>query len=402
MAQVIASTVFTAIVLFSTIAQSAQQLAEAKPADVPGIVTAKPADGLFVELPDGRFMVPYSDAVPGTDIKFEMVPIPGGKFLMGSPDDEEDRREDEGPQVELTVAPFWMGKHEVTWGEYRYFMRLDQAFKQFKHDKVRPVNDTNRIDAIAAPSSLYDPSFTFDAGKGNNQPAATPTQFAAKQYTKLVSLLLGEFYRLPTESEWEYACRAGTTTRFYFGDDAEQLEFHAWYALNSDDERHTVGELPANPWGLHDMYGNVSEWVLDSYNEEGYADLAKVKDLQGDFYRKSEDAYPRVLRGGSWELEVEDCRSASRMPSDDEGWKIQDPNFPKSPWWYTDSPATGVGFRIIRPLDAPADREAKESFWQADSVEVAEDVAQRLEHEGKGALGVVDPTLPKVIDGGGK
>ena len=129
-----------------------------------------------------------------------MVPIPGGKFLMGSPEDEEDRREDEGPQVEISVAPFWMGKHEVTWGEYRYLMRAGLGLQTIQQRQVRLVNDENGSTRLQLPSSLYDPSFTFDAGKGNNQPAATTTQFAAKQYTKLVSLLLGEFYRLPTES----------------------------------------------------------------------------------------------------------------------------------------------------------------------------------------------------------
>jgi formylglycine-generating enzyme required for sulfatase activity len=365
--------------------------------DSPGIATTKPESGQFVELPDGRFMIPYTEAIPGTDVKFEMVPIPGGTFKMGSPEDEEDRRDDEGPQVEVQIAPYWMGKYEVTWGEYKNFMRLDRVFKNFTQNKVRPVDENNRIDAVAAPSSLYDPSFTFDAGDGPNQPAATPTLFAARQYTKYISLLTGEFYRLPTESEWEYACRAGTTTRFYFGDDADDLENHAWYSDNSDDERHAIGELEPNPWGLHDMYGNVAEWVLDTYSEDGYSDLAEIKELNGTFYRKQSEASPGVVRGGSYELDAEDCRSAARMPSDDEAWKLSDPNIPLSPWWYTESPATGVGLRIIRPLEAPSDRLVREEFWKAETEDVTDIVRDRLEFEGKGALGVVDPELPKAI-----
>lgn len=378
----------------------AQSGADPNPATAPGpdtgFASERPAEGPFVELPDGRFMVPYSQTIPGTKITFTMIPVPGGSFLMGSPPAETDRRDDEGPQVEMSVAPFWMGRCEVTWGEYKTFMRLDETFKQFSFEGIRPVTDANRIDAIAAPSSLYDPSFTFDAGEGSKTPAATPTPFAARQYTKYISLLTGAFYRLPSEAEWEYACRGGTTTRWYFGDDESELENHAWYSENSDDKRHRVGELAPNPFGLHDMYGNVAEWVLDAYSSDGYSDFSRLPNRPGDLFRKSETRFPRVVRGGSWELDAVDCRSAARMPSNDDEWKVSDPNFPKSPWWYTESPATGVGFRLLRPLDPP-DRAQQESFWEADTPDVAKDVKQRLENEGKGALGIVDPSLPDAI-----
>jgi formylglycine-generating enzyme required for sulfatase activity len=235
-----------------------------------GISTTKPAEGPFVEIPGG-YMVPYKGKIPGTDVEFEMIPIPGGTFKMGSPDGEADRRADEGPQIEVKVEPFWMGKHEVTWSEYMTFMDLDAVFKQFQQKSLRPVDRTQMDKVITAPSSLYDPSFTFEAGEEPDQPAATVSQFAAKQYTKYISLLNDDFYRLPTEAEWEYACRAGTTTAYYFGDDPKDLKKHAWIADNSDDERHTVGKKKPNPWGLHDMYGNVAEWVLDGYSENGYA-----------------------------------------------------------------------------------------------------------------------------------
>ncbi len=375
-----------------------QDAAEQDTEGTQGIVSQRPASGPFVELPNGRFMVPYTATIPGTDVSFEMVPVPGGTFQIGSPADEEDRREDEGPQVAVRIAPFWMGKYEVTWGEYKHFMRLDRVFKKFDQTQVRQINDTNRIDAVAAPSSLYDPSFTFEAGEESDQPAATVTCFAARQYTKYVSLLSGDFYRLPTETEWEYACRAGTTTRFHFGDDADELENYAWYSENSDDERHAVGQLEPNPFGLYDMHGNVAEWVLDVYSEKGYADLSDQKDLAGEFYRRSPDAVPGVLRGGSYELDAEDCRSAARMPSEDEEWKIEDPNIPLSPWWYTNTPATGVGLRIVRPLNPPADRLAKEEYWKAPNSRTEEIVSDRVQFEGRGTLGVVDPGLPKAIE----
>ncbi len=364
---------------------------------VVGIVKEKPESGRFVEI-EGGYMVPYTIKIPGTDVEYTMLPIPGGKFTMGSPDDEEDRRDDEGPQFEVTVEPFWMGKYEVTWAEYDKFMLLDKVFKALHGKGLRKVSASNEIDAVTAPSSLYDPSFTYSAGKAPDQPAATMTQFAAKQYTKWLSLMSDTFHRLPTEAEWEYACRAGTTTAFYFGDDADDLEDHAWNIETSDDERHSVGELEPNPWGLYDMYGNVAEWVLDQYDEDGYTHVDEGASVTADkAYRKPTKLFPRVLRGGSWELEPEDCRSAARIPSDDKEWKIEDPNFPKSPWWYTDSPGLGTGFRLIRPLKEPATREAKAAFWDADIESISDDAKNRISDNGRGAYGTVDPNLPKDI-----
>ena len=361
-----------------------------------GFSKEKPEAGPAVAI-EGGFMVPYTVTIPGSEVTFEMIPIPGGEFLMGSPEGEEGRRKDEGPQVKVTVDPFWMGKHEVTWAEYKRYMQLDGVFKEFKRRELRMVEEEPQVDALTAPSALYDPSFTYDAGQAPDQPAATLTQFAAKQYTKFLSLLVDDFYRLPTEAEWEYACRAGTTTRFYFGDDVELLEKHAWYYDNAADYRQKVGTKKANPWGLHDMYGNVSEWVLGEYSEEGYTRLkGKTSTVEEAFFKPTK-LYPRVCRGGSFELEAEDCRSAARQPSDDEEWKIEDPNVPQSPWWFTDSPALGVGFRIMRPLQAPETREVKETFWSADLDDITEDAENRIDENGRGAIGIVDQDLPEAI-----
>jgi formylglycine-generating enzyme required for sulfatase activity len=362
-----------------------------------GIVTEKPADGPFVEIEEG-FMVPYTATIPGTDIQFQMVPIPGGTFKLGSPEDEEDRNDDEGPQVQIRVDPFWMGKYEVTWGEYKQYMVLHDHFKAFQEQGIRLVTEENEVDAITAPSTLYDPTFTYDAGDGAQQPAATMTQYAAKQYTKWLSVLTSEFYRLPGEAEWEYACRAGTTTRYYFGDDADELEEHAWFDDNSDYERHDVGQKTPNPWGLYDMYGNVAEWVLDQYNEEGYVHLDPDKTTNAiEAINWPTDPDPYVVRGGSWELYAEDLRSAARLASNNADWKSEDPNFPKSPWWFTTEPSTGVGFRLLRPLRAPETREGKEAYWNARSSRDQRAIKFRLETDGKGAKGLVDPDLPEAI-----
>lgn len=224
------------------------------------------------------------------------------------------------------------------------------------------------------------------------------TQYSAKQYTKWLSILTDDFYRLPGEAEWEYACRAGTTTRYYFGDDADELEEHAWYDENSDYERHDVGLKKPNPWGLYDMYGNVSEWVLDQYNEEGFVHLEAGRTYDAvDAINWPTEPDPYVVRGGSWELYSEDLRSSSRLASNNDDWKAEDPNIPKSPWWFTTEPATGVGFRLMRPLDAPATREGREAYWSARSRKDKMAIKFRLESDGKGARGIVDRELPEAI-----
>lgn len=368
---------------------------------IKGLVAEQPAEGHFVKTDKG-YMVPYTETIPGTDIQFEMVPIPGGTFLMGSPEDADERNDDEGPQVLIAVEPIWIGKHEVTWGEYNQYMDLHDQFKAFDRKGIRQLTEESEIDAVTAPSSLYDPSFTFDAGKGPKQPAATMTQYSAKQYTKWLSILLDDFYRLPAEAEWEYACRAGTTTTYSFGDDPDELGDYAWYDDNADYERHDVGQKKPNAWGLHDMHGNVAEWVLDQYEPDRYKTLkAKGDDAisVADSIRWPTEDEPYIVRGGSWELYAEDLRSAARLASDNAEWKSDDPNVPKSPWWCTTEPSTGVGFRIVRPLSVPTTREAKEEFWKSRSKKEQAAIKFRLESDGKGAKGLVDQQLPEAIQG---
>jgi sulfatase modifying factor 1 len=359
-----------------------------------GISTSKPEEGPFVELPDGTFMVPYSIFIPGTDVEFTMIPIPGGRFTMGSPESESDRSENEGPQFEVRVQPFWMGKCEVTWAEYKRYMQMDDLFRRLHEIGKRTVSDVSAFDVITAPSSLYDPSFTYGDGGEPNQPAATITQFAAKQYTKWLSLMTGDFYRLPYEAEWEYACRAGTTTAYYFGDDSSDLEDHAWYVENCD-ERQPVGQKLPNPWGLHDMYGNVAEWVLDEFSTEGYTHISGDNLTVEDTFRQPKEVDPRVVRGGHYLAFEDECRSAARLGSEKK-WRDDDPNTPKSPWWYTNEPATGVGFRLLRPLQVPA-RDQQDLFWKADVERIIYETKGRIEDNGRGRFGTVDPQLPRDI-----
>ena len=187
------------------------------------------------------WLVPYEETIPGSEVTFQMVPIPGGTFRLGSPDDEVGREPTEGPQVEVEVSPFWMGACEVTWEEYKVFMSMLDLFTALESSGVRLVTEENEVDAVTAPSALYDPTTTFINGEEPQQPAVTMTQYSARQYTKWLTGLTGRFYRLPAESEWEYACRAGTAGPFSFVD-TDSIGDYAWFVENSDDTTHPVGE----------------------------------------------------------------------------------------------------------------------------------------------------------------
>jgi formylglycine-generating enzyme required for sulfatase activity len=359
-------------------------------ADLPlGLVKDKPASGPFVETKQG-VMVPYKAKIPGTDVEYEMVPVPGGKLKLGSPVGEKDRKEDEGPQVEVEIGPFWIGKYEVTWSEYKSYMAMHNLWKEMSSAKIRPSPKAAVADIVTAPSNLYDPTFTFSKGSEPRQPAISMSQYAAKQYTKWLSGISERFYRLPTEAEWEYACRAGTTTAYSFGDDAAQLGDHAWILENAAEVTHKVGGKKPNPWGLYDMHGNVAEWVLDGYAER-YPD-AKEKALVGEAFVAPTKLFPRVVRGGSYDDKPAACRSAARKKSDDDEWREQDPNFPQSPWWFTSNYGLCVGMRIVRPLEAPP-RDQQEKYWKPDLQQIIDDVNRRIDEEGRGARGISDATL---------
>lgn len=366
----------------------------------PGISQHPPVSGPSVKVADG-FMVPYEVAIPGTGRTFTMIPIPGGKFRMGSPDSETGRSADEGPQVEVEVEPFWMAKCEVTWGEYRPFMGLYRIFKQLQSEGVRRVNDSNLIDAITVPTPLYQSSHTFEFGEDPMQPAVTMTQYSAKQYAKWISGLVLQQLRLPSEAEWEYAARAGSTTPYSFGDDVAELKKYACFAETNSKGPSLVGQRVANAFGLHDMHGNVWEWTIDGYSSEGYKGLSERQQqgekLQGQgAVQWSDLAYPRTVRGGGWQDPPERLRSAARLGSDDEDWKDEDPNVPRSPWWFTSDPARGIGFRLVRSYQ-DLDVEGIKRYWEYDHPDIELDVQLRME-EGRGARGLAVPDLMKDLE----
>jgi formylglycine-generating enzyme required for sulfatase activity len=277
-----------------------------------------------------------------------MVPIPSGEFLMGSPAAQSGRKADEGPQFKVKVKPFWMGRCEVTWNEY-------ELFNFASHEKAMTIVTNAPLldgasDAVSRPTPPY-VEMSFGMGKGEH-PAISMTQHAASKYCQWLSAKTGHYYRLPTEAEWEYAARAGTTTAYFFGDDPATLKEYAWTAKNSDFKYQKVGRKKASPWGLHDIYGNVVEWCLDQYDPAGYAKLAATGP---DVWLRATTPYPHAVRGGHWDDEEPAAfRSAARRGSD-RAWKQQDPQLPKSIWYHTD--AQFLGFRLVRPLEVPSPEE---------------------------------------------
>jgi len=206
----------------------------------------------------------------GKGVTMKLVLIRPGRFMMGSPDSELGRGDKEGPQHEVVIAkPFYLGVTEVTQAQYEAVMGTNPS--QFK-GPTNPVESVSWNDAV--------------------------------EFCRKLSEKTRKTFRLPTEAEREYACRAGSKTRFSFGDSESVLGEYAWYASNSGGKTHPVGQKKPNPWGLYDMHGNVAEWCAD-----WYADYPKaaVTDHQGP----ASGTY-RVLRGGSWYPTPDGCRSAFR------------------------------------------------------------------------------------------
>jgi formylglycine-generating enzyme required for sulfatase activity len=288
----------------------------------------------------------YAGKVPLTGAAYHMVEFAGGKFLMGSPDSEAGRQADEGPQTTVEVAPFWMGKYEVTWDEYEPFMitQVDR-YKNGARKDFDPAVHTD-VDAVSGPTAPY-VEMSFGMGQ-KGFPAISMTQHAANKYCQWLSAQTGHFYRLPTEAEWEYACRAGTNTAYSFGEDAEALEEYGWFVDNSNEKYQLVGKKQPNPAGLYDMHGNVAEWCADQYVADYFE---RLKGGAANPFIKPQSLYPRSVRGGSWADDPELLRSAARRGSD-ATWQQQDPQLPKSVWYLTDAP--WLGFRIVRPKKIPS------------------------------------------------
>jgi formylglycine-generating enzyme required for sulfatase activity len=282
---------------------------------------------------------PYTEKVG--DASFEMLPIPGGTFTMSSPDSEKGRSPDEGPQFKCQVGPFWMAKVETTWDLYDLYWKNEEI----PQDNKRLNKPVVTKDALTRPTDPYADE-TFQHGR-EGKPVLGITHHAALMYCQWLSRKTGKNYRLPTEAEWEYACRAGSTTEFPWGDDPSKLGEYAWYGPNSEEDTHPVGTKKPNAWGLYDMLGNVDEWCMDHYSPVDYQAYAKHPLTINPLRKPDSFKYSYAVRGGSWADPEVRCRSAARRGSD-KSWLKRDPQRPQSIWWMTDGDF--VGFRVVRPV----------------------------------------------------
>ena len=281
----------------------------------------------------------YSEKIPNSDLSIEMIFIQGGEYTMGN----------KNSNVNTQISSFWMSKYEITWEIYNLFMEFDQSNKlEYIID-----GDTIKVDGISKPTTPYT-DMTFGMGY-EGFPAVNMTHFAASRFCKWLSLITGNYYRLPTEAEWEYACRSGTSSDYYYGDDISLIDEYSWNKNNSDNSYQRVGQKIPNKWGLHDMLGNVSEWVADSYDDN----IFKSKKLKKDPFIFSESKYPKVYRGGSWNDEPSSLLTHKRFYSDNSLQK-RDPQIPKSQWWNTDAP--NIGFRIVR-VNKDDSESRRNMFW---------------------------------------
>ena len=293
----------------------------------------------------------YNQKIGGVDYGLDMISINGGNFKMGSPSYEANRMADEGPVHEVYVDSFWMGKFEITWDIFHLFMSREIDKNQASSNVNNEVN--LEVDAVSAATTPY-VEMSFGMGT-DGYPAISMTQLSASKFCEWLSAMTGNYYRLPTEAEWEYACRAGSDTPYSF-EDKNQISDYAWYVENSDGKYHKVGEKKPNPWGLHDMHGNVSEWTLDQYKPTIY----QRSDTQvSNPFENATKLYPRVARGGSFMDRSYRLRSSARLASNKK-WKKQDPQIPRSVWWHTD--AQFLGFRVIRPYKTPTIQE-QNKYW---------------------------------------
>ena len=298
----------------------------------------------------------FIETIPGTAASISMVAIPGGEFNMGSPANEPFRKEDEGPQKKVRVSDFFMGEIEVTWDQFWAFYSETMSEGRTPPAVIYANNSREDIDAVSGPT----PPFGLpDQGWGmGSRPAITMTHYSAQTFCQWLSLKTGRKYRLPTEAEWEYAARGGTDTPYFFEGNPKKLSNEGFlknifkpdttgiysytvYANNSSNKTKMPEDVKANPFGLKNMLGNVMEYCEDWYAEDAYKSIT-----DGELDPKGpETGKEHVVRGGHYNSDAADLRSAARSHTDHDKWLRTDPQNPKSIWWYSD--IKGIGFRVV-------------------------------------------------------
>lgn len=296
----------------------------------------------------------FTEKIPGTSVSFDMVAIPGGEFMMGSPKNEPLRKPDEGPVHPVKISRFFMAKVEVSWDEYLEF------FKATSSQGRKEAEENENVDAISGPTP---PWGAPDQGWGKGpRPAITMSWKAASVYCQWLSKTTGKKYRLPTEAEWEFAARGGKETPYFFdgnpkkftakgffkkiwGPDTATIQSYVAYKENSLAQTMEPESVKENPFGLKNMLGNVYEFCSDYYSPKAYSAYKKlVIDPKGP--KKGQE---HVIRGGSFKSDASDVRCAARDFTKTKAWLVTDPQMPKSVWWYSD--CIDIGFRVVCEAD---------------------------------------------------
>ncbi len=287
----------------------------------------------------------FTETIPGSKIDFKMIAIPSGKFIIGSSENEEFYNNNEIPQVEITISKFWMGEIEVTWDEYSAFIKVTGKEGRTE-DQVTLIKKENDVDAITGPTPFYgNPGQGWGKGK---RPAITMTHYGAEKYCEWLSMKTGKTYRLPTEAEWEYACRANTKGAYFFeGEPSEYTSMGFWknifgtdttvissyviYKENSNNKTALPEIVEGNPFGLRNMLGNVREFCSDYYSDDIYKKYSKGTKVINPTGPVGGEEF--VIRGGSFKSDASDLRISKREFSKEDVWRLTDPQIPKSIWW---------------------------------------------------------------------
>jgi formylglycine-generating enzyme required for sulfatase activity len=278
--------------------------------------------------------------IPGSSLQLVMVALPGGTFSMGN---NTSKNNNEKPARVVNLSPFSIGVYEVTHDQFNIFYRDDNT------------SQGSKVDAVTRPTAQYI-DLSWNMGKDGGFPVNSMSVDGAMMFCRWLYQKTGVFYRLPTEAEWEYACRAGSKGDYFFGKDINMLGQYAWFKNNSKNKYQKVGLKKPNPWGIYDMLGNVAEWTLDEYDEDYFK---KIKDSTTDPIVIPTKRYPRSIRGGSYIDMASSLRAPSRQFSD-VSWNKRDPQIPKSRWWLTDG--AFAGFRIVKPSKQPSAEEAEKFY----------------------------------------
>ena len=316
----------------------------------------KPSGKIYESATEVTAFENFIETIPGTAASISMIAVPGGEFTIGSPEDEPFREDNEGPQRRVRISPFFMGEVEVTWDQFWAFYSETMSEGRTPPAVIYANNSRDDIDAVSGPT----PPFGLpDQGWGmGSRPAITMTHYSAQTFCQWLSLKTGKKYRLPTEAEWEYAARGGTQTPYFFEGnprklsnegflkdifkpDTTEIDSHVIYVNNSDNRSQEPSETRPNPFGLKNMLGNVMEYCEDWYADDSYE---SITDGELDPRGPSEGT-EHVVRGGHYNSDAADLRSAARSHTEHDDWLKTDPQNPKSIWWYSD--VKGIGFRVV-------------------------------------------------------